>query len=295
MPGAGHIVHMPAHVYLRVGRYEDAARANIAAVEADNRYFEKREVAGAYPMFYAPHNLHFLWSAYQFSGQRAKALGAARALNERVSLESAKAIPSLQVFMPSLILTHARFRDWNAVLAEPAPDKDLRFYRGMWHYARGLARIGKGDVARALTELDSVRAISKQLTDDVIIVLNPGNNVLRLASEVLAGEIASAQKRYDQAIAHFQTAVRIEDSLTFDEPPAWYHPTRQFLGETLLKVGRAAEAEKAFREDLFYQRETGWSLSGLSRALRAQGKVREANQVAQRFQAAWRFADVPVN
>ena len=295
MPGAGHIVHMPAHVFLRVGRYEDAARTNIAAVEADNRYFEKREVAGAYPMFYAPHNLHFLWSAYQFSGQRAKALGAARALNQRVAIDAAKQIPSLQVFLPSVILTHARFRDWNAVLAEPAPDRDLRFYRGMWHYARGLARAGKGEVTLARTELDSVRAIATQLKDDVIIVLNPGNKVLRLASEILAGEIASKQKRYDQAITHFENAVRIEDSLTFDEPPAWYHPARQFLGETLLDAGRPIEAEKAFRDDLFYQRETGWSLSGLERALRAQGKAREAGQIAQRFKAAWRFADVSVN
>ena len=154
MPGAGHVVHMPAHIYLRVGRYEDAARANIAAVEADHRYLAAGEAkAGLYPLFYAPHNLHFLWSTYLLSGQRAKALSASRALVERVGLEDARANVALQGFLPAVVLTHARFADWEAVLASPAPPADLVYVRGMWHYARGLAFAARHDFGAARAEL----------------------------------------------------------------------------------------------------------------------------------------------
>jgi tetratricopeptide (TPR) repeat protein len=294
MPGAGHVVHMPAHVYLRVGRYEAAARANIAAVEADQRYFAAHAAKpGVYPMFYAPHNLHFLWSAYLLSGQREKALTAARALAERVKLEEARATPSLEVFLPPAILTLARFGQWDRVLAEPAPPAELRYATGLWHYARGLAFAARQDMPSAEGELKRVRGFSTELKDDMIIVLNPAPALLKLAAEVLAGRIAAAERRFDQAVAHFRTAAGMEDALTFDEPPAWYHSARNLLGETLLEAGRPAEAAAAFRDDLRYLRETGWSLSGLERALRAQGRTQEADGAARRLKAAWQHADVP--
>lgn len=294
MPGAGHVVHMPAHVYLRVGRYEDAARANIAAVEADGSYFAAREVPeGIYPLFYAPHNLHFLWATYLLSGQRGKALNTARALQQRVKLDDARAVASLEGFLVTEGLTLARFGDWDAVLAIPAPPADLRYVRGMWHYTRGLARAARGEDTAARVELDSVRAIAARVPDDVIIILNPAPTLLKLAAEVLAGRIADHQKRHDAAIGHFQAAVRLEDALTYDEPPPWYHSVRNLLGEALLDAGRAVEAEAAFREDLRFVRETGWSLAGLERALRKQGKKREAAAVARRLERAWKYADVP--
>jgi tetratricopeptide (TPR) repeat protein len=295
MPGAGHVVHMPAHVYLRVGQYERAARANIAAVEADKRYFAAHSAApGIYPLFYAPHNLHFLWSTYLLSGQREKALGTARALAERVALSDARANASLEAFLPPAILTLTRFGDWDAVLAEPAPPAELRFATGMWHYARGVAFAARKEVASAETELTKVRGVAAEVKDDLIIILNPAPALLKLAAETLAGQIAATQRRFDEAIAHFRTAATMEDALTYDEPPPWYHSARNMLGETLLEAGRPAEAAVAFREDLRYVRETGWSLSGLERALRADGKSREAAEIARRFKAAWKYADVPV-
>jgi pimeloyl-ACP methyl ester carboxylesterase len=274
MPGAGHIVHMPAHVYLRVGQYEQAARANIAAVEADKRYFAEHEATpGIYPLFYAPHNLHFLWSAYLLSGQQSKAAAAARALAERVAIDDARANAPLEAFLTTAMLTHARFGDWDAVLAEPTPPADLRYVKGIWHYARGLARAARGEVGVANTELDSVRTIAARVPADMIIILNPARALLGLAGEVLAGQIAAQQKQFDAAVTHLRNAVRMEDALTYDEPPPWYHSTRNFLGEALLQAARAGEAEATFREDLRLVRKNVWSLSGLERAQRAQGKT----------------------
>jgi tetratricopeptide (TPR) repeat protein len=293
MPGAGHVVHMPAHVYLRVGRYEEAARANIAAVEADNRYFATRTAPGIYPMFYAPHNLHFLWATYLLSGQRDKALTAARALKERVAVDDAKQTASLEAFLTPAFLTPVRFGSWDAVLAEPAPPADLHYASGMWHYARGLAHSARKDVRAAEDELAKLRARASGVKDDVVIILNPAPAVLKLAAEVLAADIAARQQRFDAAVAHLKTAVTMEDALTYDEPPPWYHSVRNRLGETLLAAGRPADAAAAFREDLRYVRETGWSLSGLERALRAEGKTAEAAEAARRLKTAWRYADVP--
>jgi pimeloyl-ACP methyl ester carboxylesterase/tetratricopeptide (TPR) repeat protein len=292
MPGAGHVVHMPAHIYLRVGRYEDAARANIAAVEADNRYFASRTAPGIYPMFYAPHNLHFLWATYLLSGQREKALGAARALQERVDMNDVKATPSLEAFLTPAFLTLARFGNWDAVLAAPAPPADLHYATGMWHYARGLAYAARKDIRAAEGELAKVRAESSSVKDDVIIILNPAPAVLKLAAEVLAGDIAAKQQRFDAAVAHLKTAITMEDALTYDEPPPWYHSVRNRLGATLLEAGRPADAAAAFRDDLRYVRETGWSLSGLERALRAAGRTADAADAGRRFKEAWKYADV---
>jgi tetratricopeptide (TPR) repeat protein len=295
MPGAGHVVHMPAHVYLRVGRYEEAARANIAAVEADQRYFAAHRAApGIYPLFYAPHNLHFLWSTYLLSGQHQKALTAARALAGRVALDDARANASLEGFLTPAILTLTRFGNWDAVLAEPAPPADLRFATGMFHYARGAAFAARKDAASAEAELTRVRAAAAEVKDDLIIILNPAAALLKLAAEALAGQIAAKQRRFDDAIAHFQTAANMEDALTYDEPPPWYHSARNMLGEALLEAGRPADAAAAFRDDLRYVRETGWSLSGLERALRAEGKPQEAVDAQRRFKAAWKYADVTV-
>jgi len=295
MPGAGHVVHMPAHVYLRVGQYELAARANIAAVEADKRYFAAHKAApGIYPMFYAPHNLHVLWSTYVLSGQREKALTAARALAGRVALDDARANPSLEGFLTPAILTLTRFGNWDAVLAEPAPPAELRFATGMWHYARGVAFAARKNVASAEAELTKVRAVSAEVKDDLIIILNSAPALLKLAAEALAGQIAVKQRRFDEAIGHFRAAATMEDALTYDEPPPWYHPARNMLGEALLEAGRPADAAAAFRDDLRYVRETGWSLSGLERALRADGKAQDAADAQRRFKAAWKYADVPV-
>jgi tetratricopeptide (TPR) repeat protein len=294
MPGAGHIVHMPAHVYLRVGRYADAARANIAAVEADRRYVSSSAKSGDfYPTFYPAHNEHFLWMTYVLSGQRAKAERSARALTQSVSVADAKANASLEAFLAVAPLTPLRFGDWARVLAEPAPPAELRYLRGMWHYARGMAHAARGDVSAASVELDSVRAIAASVPASMIIILNPAPAVLELAASVLAGQVALAQGRPDVAVTHLRDAVRRETALTYDEPPPWYHSTRHLLGLALLEAGDARGAEAAFRDDLRIYPENGWGLAGLERALRQQNREREANEVAARLRTAWRDADSP--
>lgn len=294
MPGAGHVVHMPAHVYLRVGRYADAARANIDAVAADRRYVPAHAAPGDfYPTFYPAHNEHFLWMVYVLSGQRSRALASARELTRTVSVADARANPSLEAFLSGEVLTHARFGDWDAVLAEPAPPAELRYLRGMWHYARGLAQAARGNVAAGKAELDSLRRLAATTPASVIIILNPAPTLLELAAEVLAGKIALREGQVDRGITHLREAVRRETALTYDEPPPWYHSTRQILGAALLSTGRAPEAEAAFRDDLRIYRENGWSLAGLERALRAQGRDAEATSVAERLATAWRDADVP--
>jgi pimeloyl-ACP methyl ester carboxylesterase/tetratricopeptide (TPR) repeat protein len=294
MPGAGHVVHMPAHVYLRMGRYADAARANIAAVETDARYFGLRDVPdGIYPMFYAPHNLHFLWATYTLLGERARAMEAAAALVDRVSVEDARVEPSLQGFLIAPILTLVRFEDWQAVLDEPAPSEGLEFATGMWRYARGMARVGTGELGEARGELEHLRAAERDVPEDQVIILNSAGDLLTLAAEVLAAWIDSAQGRHDAAIRRLREAIRLEDGLTYDEPPPWYHSTRNQLGEALVVAGRTAEAERAFRDDLAEVRENGWSLRGLERALRDQGRSEEADAVAERLARAWTQGGAP--
>ena len=294
MPGAGHVVHMPAHVYLRVGRYADAARANLAAMASDRRYLARPGVpAGIYPSFYAPHNAHFLWSAYVLSGQRARALDAARALDRAVAVADARGNPSLEAFLAVPLLTRARFGDWDAVLAAPAPPAALRYWRGMWHHARGLAHAARGDLAAARAELDAVRAIAAATPASTIVILNPAPALLELAAEVLAGRLALAEGRTDAALAHLRDAVRREDALGYDEPPPWYHSSRLLLGDALLAAGRPDDAAAAFRDDLRAYPENGWALAGLERALLAGGRGGEAAAVRARLAAAGRDADVP--
>jgi pimeloyl-ACP methyl ester carboxylesterase len=292
MPAAGHLVHMPAHVYLRVGMYDEAARANIAAVEADRHYFATRDVSpGIYPLFYAPHNLHFLWAAYMLSGQHEKALEAARALVSRVSTDDAQEEASLQAFLPSVFLTHVRFGNWSAALAEPAPADRLDYVRGMWHYARGVAFTAAGDLMNGSASLDSLRAIETTIPEDMVIILNSARDVLHVARLALEGRLASAHGDVDIAVTKLREAVAAEDELTYDEPPPWYEPARQVLGSVLLAAGRSSEAEAVFREDLQWVRENGWSLRGLEKALHAQGDTAEAAAVSARLQKAWQHAD----
>jgi tetratricopeptide (TPR) repeat protein len=210
-------------------------------------------------------------------------------------VEDARANVALQGFLPAVVLTHARFADWDAVLASPAPPADLAYVRAMWHYARGLALAARHDAGAARAELARVRTIAGEVQADVVIILNTAPALLTLAAEVLAGAVAVAEGRVDAAIVHLRQAAALEDALTYDEPPPWYHPVRHVLGHVLLAAGQPAQAEAAFRDDLRQLRETGWSLRGLERALRAQRKVREAEDAARRRQEAWKYADVSVD
>jgi len=292
MPAAGHMVHMPAHIYQRVGRYADAITSNQLAVTADEDYITQCRAQGLYPMAYYPHNIHFLWFAATFDGQGALAVRSARDLAAKIDDETLKALPLTAGFrmVPYYALT--RFGRWQEMLAEPEPPAFSPVLRAVWHYARGLSLVATGQAAMAESELSQVRALlSDETMKQALFSPNLAGAILQPAVEVLAGEIAASRKQYDVAIAHLDRAVRMEDSLVYTEPSEFHYPPRHALGAVLLEAGRAAEAETVYWEDLRRNRENGWALFGLMQALGAQGKTADAALTEARFKKAWARAD----
>jgi len=293
MPAAGHMVHMPAHIYQRIGRYADAARSNEMAIAADEDYISQCRAQGLYPMAYYPHNLHFLWFAATAQGRSKLAIEAARKAASQVNDETLKAVPLLAGFrvVPYYALT--RFGKWDEMLREPEPPATSAYLRGMWHYARGTAFLGKGQTDSADQEFAKLDEIMKDKSlDQPLFSPNTGRQVVSIAREVLAGEITAAKKNYDPAIAHLERAVRLEDALVYTEPAEFHYPPRHALGAVLLEANRPAEAETVYWEDLKRNRENGWALFGLMQALKAQGKNEEAALVESRFKKAWARADI---
>ena len=293
MPAAGHMVHMPAHIYQRVGRYADAARSNELAIAADEDYISQCRAQGLYPMAYYPHNLHFLWFAATADGRSKLAIENARKAASRVDDETLKAIPLLAGFrvVPYFALT--RFGKWDDMLREPEPPAFSAYMRGTWHYTRGTAFLGKGQRSDAEKELAKLKEIMNDASlDQPLFSPNTGRAILSIAQEVLSGEIAAAKKEYNQAVGHLERAVRLEDALVYTEPAEFHYPPRQALGAVLLAANRPAEAETVYWEDLRRNRENGWALYGLMQALKAQGKNEDAALIEARFKKAWARADV---
>ncbi|MEP6708099.1 MAG: hypothetical protein ABJC05_11300 [Pyrinomonadaceae bacterium] len=296
MPAAGHMVHMPAHIYQRVGRFADAVKSNELAIAADEDYISQCHAQGLYPMAYYPHNLHFLWFAATAEGRSKLAIDSARKAASKVDDETLKAVPLLAGFrvVPYLALT--RFGKWDEMLREPAPPATSAYLRGQWHYARGTAFLGKGQTSAAEDEFEKLNeTMADKSLDSPLFSPNTGRNILSIAQEVLGGEIAASKKNYDAAIAHLERAVRLEDALVYTEPAEFHYPPRHALGAVLLEAGRPAEAETVYWEDLRRNRENGWALFGLMQALKAQNKTDEAALVEARFKKAWARADVTLN
>jgi tetratricopeptide (TPR) repeat protein len=296
MPAAGHMVHMPAHIYQRVGRYADATKSNEMAIAADEDYISQCRAQGLYPMAYYPHNLHFLWFAATAQGNSKLAVEAARKAASQVSDETLKAVPLLAGFrvVPYYALT--RFGKWDEMLREPAPPASSVYMQGVWHYARGTAFLAKGQTDSAEQELAKLNALmADKALDQPLFSPNTGRAILSIAQEVLAGEIAGAKKNYDAAIAHLERAARLEDALVYTEPSEFHYPPRQALGAILLEAKRPAEAETVYWEDLRRNKDNGWSLFGLMQALKAQGNNDEAALVDARFKKAWERADVTLS
>jgi tetratricopeptide (TPR) repeat protein len=287
MPGVGHMVHMPAHIYVRVGRYKDAAQSNVHAIHSDETFIEGQPQATVYSLAYYPHNIHFLAFVSTMAGKSAQAIEAARTLKSKVNLDVAKSVGMLQEMVPYYVLTLTTFGRWDEVLAEPLPPAEIRFPTAMAHYARGVAYAAKGNFANAKVELDTVMAIDAATPADA-----EAKAPISIAVHALMGEIATRSGKTDEGIAHFRQALAIEDKGLYFEPPKWYYPIRQSLGAALLKAGRNADAEQVYRDDLKRFPENGWSLYGLSAALKAQGKTAEAAAVEKRFASAWTDADV---
>jgi tetratricopeptide (TPR) repeat protein len=292
MPGAGHLVHMPAHTYMRMGLYREAEEANRHAIAVDEAYLQDRHPEGFYPMVYYPHNLHFLWAAASMEGRSAEALRAARDLSAQVPDARVRQIPPLEVFTPTPLYAMARFGKWDDVLREPAPPSGFVYTMAIWHYVRGLAYTAKGQWDDAAQELTGIMILSSSIPEDQIVGLNRSADLVRIAEKTLAGELSARQGQTDEAVRQLTSAVALQDGLVYDEPPAWYYPIRQSLGAVLLSAGRAKEAEGVYREDLQRNPKNGWSLYGLSQSLRAQHAFKEANVVDQQFKKAWERADV---
>ena len=294
MPGAGHIVHMPAHIFQRVGRYQDVISSNLLAAKADEDYITQCRAQGMYPLGYYPHNLHFIWMGATASGQKKLAIDSAHRVANAIPHESLGQIPILQGFLVVPYWAMVRFGQWDDILADKGPRHETAFTRGAWRYARAMAMIGKDRIADAEKELAELKTLlaDESLKGQTTFSSNSGTSILRIAPEVIAGEIAAKRKDWDRALLHLERAVRFEDALVYQEPPDWHLPVRQNLGAVLLEAGRADEAEAVFWEDLRKNPENGWSLFGLWQAQKAQGKKDEAAHTEARFHKAWKHADV---
>jgi len=287
MPGEGHMVHMPAHIYIRVGRWNDAVQANQHAIHTDEVFIEGQHPVGVYPLAYYPHNIHFLAFASTMAGRSAQAIEASNTLTGKVNLDVARQVGMLQEMLPYHALTLTTFGKWDDVLAQPLPPEDIRFSYAMAHYARGVAHAAKGQWPEAQAALDTVTAINAATPDGA-----EGKTALSIAVHALSGEIATRRGDLEAGLTHFREAAKIEDGGLYFEPPKWYYPIRHSLGATLLKARHPAEAEKVYRTDLRRFPENGWSLFGLAQALRAQKKHSEADAVEARFRKAWASTDV---
>lgn len=296
MPNAGHIVHMPSHIYIRVGRYLDAVSANQKAILADEDYISQCYSQGLYPLGYYPHNIHFLWSAASLLGDSDIAIDAAKKTAEKVPTGELITMPFLQDFASTPLLAYTRFGKWNEILTIPAPNKDIKHLNLIRHYARGMAFIRKGNSKEAQEELDAIRTLrdDPELENLVATAQNPSINSANIAFEVVAGELAALNGNTSKAIEHLKKAVEFEDGLTYTEPAAWHIPTRQNLGAVLMNVKDYEAAEKIYREDLKLLRQNGWSLMGLHNSLKAQGKIEEANKIKEEFDKAWEHADIKI-
>jgi tetratricopeptide (TPR) repeat protein len=295
-PGAGHLVHMPAHVYIRVGDYHAASEANQAALEADQAYITQCRAQGIYPLAYHPHNYHFLSRTAALEGRSEVALDAANAMSAHVPEDMMRqpGLTTLQHYWITPLYVMAQFGIWDKVLAYPKPAEDLPYPTGVWHYARGLAFASLGQLAKAQVELDALRVIvaDERLESITVWEINSAKSLMQIAERLLTGKLTAERRQWTAAIAALKEAVALQDEQNYDEPPSWYTSTRNVLGAVYLKAGRPKAAEKVYREDLEVFPRNGWALFGLAQALSAQGRRAEAAQVTSAFKQAWTRADV---
>ncbi|MBB1471522.1 hypothetical protein H5368_00585 [Luteimonas sp. MC1782] len=299
IPGSGHLVHMPAHIYARVGRWHDAVLANQRAIEADDAYLAicRGNVKGVYPLGYVPHNHHFLWFAASMEGSSKLAGEAARHTSERTELPELMRQPGfagLQHYWMTPWFERVRFGRWDEIAAAPNPAPDLPYVTAIWHYAQGMAAVRQSRPADADRHLAALRPLAADPEMETLMVWDryPLAHSARIAERVLSAEIAASRGDHGTAIAALREGAKIEDGIPYDEPPGWHAPVRHTLGAVLLDAGRAADAEKVYREELHRNPGNGWSLFGLAKSLDAQRKTREAADVRRRFAAAWQNADV---
>ena len=289
-PGAGHIVHMPAHVYIRTGDYEAAVKTNEQAAEVDRAYIKASDVQGIYPMMYYSHNLHFIAMCGAMNGRYAEARKNADLLVANVG-PHVKEVRMLEGFMTIPMAVEIRFHHWNEILKMPPPDPSMKATSVFWHFGRGLALAATGKIADAEAEYKAVADAEAATPTDAIFQMpinNKTKDILKIAENVLGAKIAMAKKDNVVAIAQLQSAVAIQDKLKYGEPPDWFYPVRENLGAALLITGDAAGAEKVFREDLDRNPRNPRSLWGLHQALLQQKRDYDAGFVQKQFETSWK-------
>jgi tetratricopeptide (TPR) repeat protein len=296
-PAAGHIVHMPAHVYIRTGDYASAVKTNQEAAAVDRAYIKSSGAQGIYPMMYYSHNLHFIAMCSAMNGDYAEAKKNADLLAEHVG-PHVKDMPPLEGFMTIPMAVDVRFHRWDDILKMPQPDPSMKTATVFWHFARGMALAATGKVSQAEEEHKIIAEAEKNTPEDVVFTMpvnNKAKDIMKIAQNVLGAKIAMTKKDNAGAIAMLTEAVAVQDSLKYGEPPDWFFPVRESLGAALLMNGDAAGAEKVFRADLERNPRNPRSLFGLQEALSAQGQQYDAGFVKRQFSASWKGGSVPLN
>ncbi|WP_126249108.1 tetratricopeptide repeat protein [Chitinophaga rhizosphaerae] len=298
VPGAGHLLHMPSHIYINTGDYHLGSLSNIHAVESDSAYATACNAQGAYPLAYYPHNYHFLAATATLEGNSKWAWDAARKLHAHTS-EAIMRMPgwgTLQHYYTIPMYVAVKLSMWDTILALPAPPADLVYPRAVWHYAKGMAYLGKHDLKSAGVEMDSLQLLAADTTLKEITIwnINTTADLAQIASKVLSAGVTLQQGKPDQAATLLQEAIAMEDRLNYNEPPDWFFSVRHHLGAVLLKAGKFKEAERVYLDDLKTWRKNGWALIGLQDALAKQNKTTEAQKAKAAFDEAWQYADMKI-
>jgi tetratricopeptide (TPR) repeat protein len=294
-PAAGHIVHMPGHIYIRTGDYEAAVKTNQKAAQADRAYLAASGAQGIYPMMYYSHNLHFIAMCAAMNGNYAESKRGAQMLAANVG-PHVKEMPALGGFMTVPLAVEVRFHKWSEILKTPQPDESMQTATVFWHFARGLALAATGKVEEAEAEQKVVAEAEEKTRPDAVFQMpinNKTKDILKIAENVLGAKISQAKKENETAISQLREAVAVQDGLKYDEPQDWFYPVRESLGAALLMSGDQAGAEQTFRDDLERNPRNPRSLFGLEQALKAQGRAYDATFVRKQLDASWKGAAAP--
>lgn len=295
VPGAGHLVHMPSHIYINTGDYHAGSLSNEEAVIVDSIYIAQCKSQGAYPQLYYPHNWHFLSATAAMEGRGGRSIEAAFKTAEIIDKTYVRqeGYGTTQHYLTIPYNVLVKFSQWEKILALPAPDEDLDYPTAIWHYARGMAFANLGKQEQANAELAALRelATSEKVKNIIVWEINPAADLCMIALHVLEGEIARINGKMTDAESHFKQAIALEDQLNYNEPPDWFFSIRHLLGDLYMDMERYADAEAVYKEDLTYWVKNGFALNGLRHSLIKQGKEAEAEEVRQQFNTAWQYAD----
>lgn len=298
VPGSGHLVHMPSHIYIRTGNYQDGVEVNEKAILVDNNYISQCRQQGLYPLAYVPHNRHFLWAMASMQGNSKKAIMAAEHMAEHIDPDYMRSpgLGTLQHYWITPLYAYVRFGKWDKILNTEKPEADLPYPVAIWHYSRGMAFIASGDFDKAAKELQNLNKVRKDRSLEGVTVweINKAEDVLSIASLSLEGELKAGLEEYDKAISILKDAAQFEDDLNYNEPSDWHSPIRQTLGAVLLSAGKYSEAEKYYKEDLETFPKNGWSLYGLYKSYQFQNKEEESVAAYAKFNESWKWADIKI-